>query len=112
VGKLTGITIDCEDPQRMASFWSLALDGYMADASHTMLTSESGPPINFQKVPEPKSVKGRVHLDIVSKDAKGDLFRLQRMGAKMVETKEEDGKQWTVLLDIEGNEFCLIDGAA
>jgi hypothetical protein len=56
-------------------------------------------------------VKARVHLDIVTKDVKGDIFRLKRMGAKIVGEKEEDGRTWTVMQDVEGNEFCVIHGA-
>jgi hypothetical protein len=108
VGKLTGITIDCENVQRMVSFWAAALDGYVSNESHTMLKSESGPPIYFQQVPEVKTEKARVHLDIVTSDVKGDIFRLQRIGAKMVGEREESSRKWTVMQDIEGNEFCVM----
>lgn len=108
MGKLTGITIDCENVQRMVSFWAAALDGYVSNESHTMLKSESGPPIYFQQVQEKKNGKLRVHIDIVTTDAKGDIFRLQRMGAKMLREGREGSQKWTVMQDIEGNEFCVM----
>ncbi len=107
MANLISITIDCEDPQRLAGFWTIALDGFMADEGGTVLKSDSGLMISFQKVPEPKTAKNCMHLDLITKDPKGEIFRLERLGAKVVEEKEEGGRQWVVMSDLEGNEFCV-----
>jgi len=106
---LAAITIDCNDATRLALFWAAALDGYMTDETNHMLKPTAvGPVIYFQEVPEPKSVKNRVHIDIATKDPKGDIFRLERLGAKVQQEVEEGGHQWVVMNDPEGNEFCVI----
>lgn len=68
---LTSITIDCQDATRLATFWAAALDGYMTDEAHQVLNpTGDGPTIYFKQVPEPKSGKNRVHLDITTSDPK------------------------------------------
>ena len=62
-----------------------------------------GPPIWFNKVPEPKTVKNRVHLDMF-----GDVDELSRARLRMVVGQ---GREWTVMLDPEGNEFCVFPAA-
>ena len=106
---LAAITIDCHDATRLALFWAAALDGYMTDeTNHVLKPTGPGPTIYFQEVPEPRSAKNRVHIDIATKDAKGDIFRLERLGAKVLREVEERGNQWVVMNDPEGNEFCVI----
>ena len=107
MANLISITIDCADAHRLANFWTMALDGYMADDSGIVLKSDAGPAIYFQEVPEPKTVKNRLHLDIGTKDAKGEIFRLERLGAKVITEKAQGGHEWVILADPEGNEFCV-----
>jgi predicted enzyme related to lactoylglutathione lyase len=104
---LYSITIDCKDAQRLATFWAAALDGYMTDESGRVLKSENGPVIFFQEVPEGKSAKNRLHLDVGAQDTKAEVFRLTRLGASVLEEKDEMGHQWTIMADPEGNEFCV-----
>jgi len=62
----------------------------------------------FFKVPEPKTVKNRVHVDLASKDPEAEITRLVELGASRVEYREGGlGNSWTVMLDPEGNEFCI-----
>ena len=64
------------------------------------------PPITFHGVPEPKTVKNRVHLNLITADFDTELARLRQLGATEVATFE----RWATLADPEGNEFDLIRG--
>jgi len=108
MGNLMCVTIDCKDAKQLATFWAAALDGYMTDESGIFLRTEDGrPSIYFQEVPEGKSVKNRLHLDVGARDTKAEVFRLTRLGASVAEEKAEGGAQWTIMADPEGNEFCV-----
>lgn len=63
----------------------------------------------FQRVPETKTVKNRLHLDLHpapgTRDA--EVERLEALGASVLRRVEEAGGAWTVMADPEGNEFCV-----
>lgn len=129
------ITIDCVDAQRMTAFWSVALDyveepppaGYLSWEDFLRASGVSippsgsigaivdpdgvGPRVLFLRVPEAKSVKNRVHLDLRagrSDDAKtAKVAELVAAGARTVRRVEEPGQWWVVMADPEGNEFCV-----
>ncbi|MEU1122930.1 VOC family protein [Streptomyces sp. NPDC005899] len=63
----------------------------------------------FQRVPEPKTVKNRLHLDVHAPPGQRDaeVERLVSLGASVLRSVEEPGGSWQVLLDPEGNEFCV-----
>ncbi|MCM2412405.1 VOC family protein [Streptomyces sp. RKAG290] len=63
----------------------------------------------FQRVPEPKTVKNRLHLDLHAGPDRRDaeVARLEGLGANVLRKVEEPGGTWTVLTDPEGNEFCV-----
>jgi Glyoxalase-like domain len=115
---LTHITIDSEDPFALARFWGEAT-GYLEDpdapnepdGDEAYLASPNGPYVLlFQRVPEGKSTKNRVHLDVAPTDRTRDeeLERLLALGASMLQDRrDDDGTGWVVLADPEGNEFCL-----
>ncbi len=63
--------------------------------------------ILFWKVPEPKTAKGRMHVDLATRDPAGEIERLVALGATKVEYREGNGTSWTVMQDPEGNEFCI-----
>src|SRR5688572_6002360 len=108
MANLTNITFDCEDAPRLATFWAAALDGYSTDETGIVVKPhESGPTLYFQVVPEGKTAKNRVHLDIAARDRPGTVFRLTRNGARVLEEMDEGGSQRTVMRDPEGNEFCV-----
>jgi predicted enzyme related to lactoylglutathione lyase len=112
MGKLNSITVDCADAEGLAQFWAKALDGYEVDAEWAMvLKSSSGPTIFFQKVPEPKSVKNRVHMDLAVADRPAEVERLKGLGATVLHEMDEGGYKWTVMQDPEGNEFCVTQAA-
>lgn len=61
----------------------------------------------FFKVPEPKSTKNRLHVDLAAKEPEAEIDRLIGLGATRVERREGNDTSWTVMLDPEGNEFCI-----
>jgi catechol 2,3-dioxygenase-like lactoylglutathione lyase family enzyme len=137
------VTFDCADPDRVARFWADALGYKLQDppagyatwpdfltaigvpeadwnrASAVVDPEGRGPRIYFQRVPEPKVVKNRVHLDVnvsgglevaaAERRARVDaaVERLGQLGATKVRPYEERGEHWVVMQDPEGNEFCL-----
>ena len=109
------LTIDCADPIRVADFWRAAL-GYElieADAEGAEIRDPGGAgwPLLFLVVPEGKSVKNRLHLDIrASASMSAEVERLKGFGAREQRFVEEGGSFWTVMLDVEGNEFCVLRG--
>jgi hypothetical protein len=137
------VTFDCADPDRLASFWAKALgyrkqdppEGYATwptylaahgipedqwNAASAIVDPEGrGPRLYFQRVPEPKVVKNRVHLDLNVGGGRHVLLeerrahinaaveRLRGVGATQLRPVEERGEYWVVMADPEGNEFCL-----
>ena len=110
MGKLNCIVIDCADADRASSFWSKALEGYEVDKQSWGITmkSLSDPMIYFEVVPEGKSVKNRLHINLQAPDREAEVARLIALGATEVETKSPGGGfVWTNMRDVEGNEFCV-----
>ena len=108
---LGNITFDCDDPRNVAAFWSEVLGLPVNDGASEFFASigSTGAPAGwlFLKVPEPKSAKNRVHLDLLADDPEAEIERLVGLGATHVADKDEWGFQWSVLADVEGNEFCV-----
>jgi hypothetical protein len=67
------------------------------------------PRLYVQEVPEPKTAKNRLHLDVpvAAEDLEAEVDRLVGTGARLVEYREQPGHRWAVMQDPEGNEFCL-----
>lgn len=110
MGKLNCIVIDCADADRAAAFWSQALEGYEADKQPwgTTLKSASDPLIYFEVVPEGKTAKNRLHLNIRAADRTAEVKRLVTLGAAEIEEMSPGGGfVWTNMRDPEGNEFCV-----
>jgi predicted enzyme related to lactoylglutathione lyase len=130
------VTFDCADPGALAGFWCEALGyqiqeppaGYESwqqwlreqdipeeqwnDVSAAIDPDGNGPRLYFQRVPEGKTAKNRVHLDVnVGRDAvEATLRRLVEHGATVLQQPQAGqrlGEFWAVLADPEGNEFCL-----
>jgi hypothetical protein len=109
------LTIDCRDPRLVADFWCAAL-GYRlveideVDAEIRPIDG-SGWTLLFQVVPEGKSVKNRLHLDLrASATMAGEVARLEAAGATAITRVDEGGSFWTVMGDPESNEFCVLRG--
>jgi Glyoxalase-like domain len=137
------VVMDCHDPDALAHFWAEALayqldpppqgfaswqdwlrannipesDWNAASAIHD--PEGAGPRVYFQRVPEGKTVKNRVHLDLNVGGSRQDPMeerkrridaeaeRLMGLGARRLRSFEERGEYWVTLQDPEGNEFDL-----
>lgn len=105
LARFKDLAMDAVDPATLGVFWAAVLgrtwhafdDG---DGSLTGPTPQHTIWIN--RVPETKSVKHRVHLDIFTEDLAG----LTARGATVV-TPEQGTRNWTIMADPEGNEFCV-----
>ena len=135
----TQVTFDTADPHAQARFWAAVLDlevedhadfvdqlvaeGRIPPEDRVQVNGRSAfrtaaachdprgvePRMYFQLVPEGKTAKNRVHLDIrVEPDQKpAEVARLTELGASLIETHDEQGPMTYVMRDPEGNEFCL-----
>ncbi|MET9956588.1 VOC family protein [Streptomyces sp. NPDC006339] len=108
------VTIDCSDAYALAGFWAQVLDSKVSDDDRPgdpeALVDSPGAGLLFIQVPEKKSVKNRVHLDLQPQDRTRDeeVERLLGLGATLVDDQRRpDGTGWVVLADPEGNEFCV-----
>jgi kynurenine formamidase len=109
-----GVVVDCHDPGALASFWSHVVGGTARVRSDMWATVRDARPggvlLAFQRVPEGKTVKNRVHLDVWSTDIPADTQRLVALGAtRQGELLTDATGSFQILLDPEGNEFCLVD---
>jgi predicted enzyme related to lactoylglutathione lyase len=115
VGELNAIAIDCADPLALARFWAgvlgTTIESPSGDGTHYVdLEPAPGIPIlRFQRVPEPKMMKNRLHLDLSVRDLDQACARVEALGGRRVlaQALAENGYVWTVMQDPEGNEFCL-----
>jgi hypothetical protein len=111
---LANITFDCRDAAAVARFWAAALDrplGEGASEGYASLPARGAGDQQwlFLRVPEGKTAKNRMHLDLTSPDRRAEIVRLVGLGAEEVGDKDEWGFSWTVMHDPEGNEFCIAD---
>jgi predicted enzyme related to lactoylglutathione lyase len=120
--RIQNFSFDCADTYALSGFWSEVLgydrqpDDFPGDPEAALLPPDGvGPAVYFQRVPEPKTVKNRVHLCLQPTDRWRDeeVERLLSVGAVQVDDfRKPDGTGWVVLADPEGNEFCVLRSAA
>ncbi|MDJ0789786.1 MAG: VOC family protein [Myxococcota bacterium] len=121
--RLRDIVVDCLDPQALAAFWEAALDGYALrpydDAEIARLASQGltpetdpavaldgpGPTLFFQKLGTVSTGRGRLHFDLMGGPREDEVARLCELGARVREVRSDH----SVLLDPEGNAFCVLD---
>lgn len=114
IGSVNGLVIDGADTFGLAAFWGglfdTSIDSEENDGHYIDLTpTESGLTIRFQKVPEAKQVKNRIHLDIEVDDVEAGVVRVESLGGSVVKRPEDEyGWHFVIAADLEGNEFCLI----
>jgi len=133
------VAIDCAEPHPLARFWSEAMHYEVEDSNDQILglieqgllsrdeTTEidgrlfftvavavsdpagKGPRVLFQQVPEPKTVKNRVHLDlrIPADEHEAEVKRLEALGATRLWDGQQGPHSWVTMADPEGNEFCV-----
>ncbi|MDQ3951484.1 MAG: VOC family protein [Actinomycetota bacterium] len=110
--RFTELAVDCRDPARLAEFWCGVLDWRVTATEEDLVEiagAEPGPTMVFVVVPEPKSVKNRVHVDVSprDRDQAEEVERILALGARRVDVGQGD-VEWVVLADPEGNEFCVL----
>jgi len=112
------VVIDCNDLDLVADFWCAAA-GYVRleewTSGYASLRPEeaSAPSLLLQKVPEAKSTKNRLHLDLHPADGPGTVERLRDLGARLVgpvntEFEDNTNTKFQVMTDPEDNEFCVV----
>lgn len=109
------MVLDCADLDRAAAFWCGVL-GYAGPPPGTpgpyrrLLPPGGGIELLLQQVPEPKTGKNRMHLDLRTPDLEAEVDRLLGLGARHTTGRpvEEDGWTWYVLADPDGNELCVL----
>ena len=125
MARIRDVVVDCRHPASLARFWAAVLDGHDVapydeeelerlrgigvhdpEDDPNVLVEKPGtyPRYFFVLVPEPKTVKNRVHLDLDADDPAAETARLVGLGATVVAVYDDN----TVLADPEGNEFCLM----
>jgi hypothetical protein len=128
--RLTEVVVDCHDPVAQAAFWAAVLgyqvvsseDGQVEiapweqeppDLAEQVRRAPTAPTLVFVTVPEGKTVKNRLHLDVspVDRSPQAEVERLIGLGARRADVGQGE-VPWTVLADPEGNEFCVLRSLA
>jgi hypothetical protein len=123
MGRLREIVFETRSAPALARFWAAALDGYAVRAydqaeidrlaalgltpetDPVVLVDGPGPSLCFHQVPERNYTNNRVHLDIAASDRAAEVERLLALGARV----QREAEGYTVLLDPEGNQFCVVE---
>ncbi|TCM47790.1 VOC family protein [Kribbella sp. VKM Ac-2568] len=119
--------VGCLDVRKQAAWWAEALEWQLIHESDDecviipgwvdqQVVRETpweriGPGLVFVTVPERKTVKNRLHIDLAphtSQDRDAEIARLEGLGASRVDVGQSEDASWTVLADPEGNEFCVL----
>ncbi len=117
-----GLRIQClciqtTDPARLAAFWQSALTWRRthAEDDEVVLEPPAGSPedgvapdLLFQRGPEEKAGKNRLHLDLRPQDQAAEVTRLEELGARRVDVGQGSDVSWVVMGDPDGNEFCVL----
>jgi predicted enzyme related to lactoylglutathione lyase len=109
------VSFDAHDAQAAASFWAAVLGRTVADRAdgdNAALNADPAVPgsrISFHRVPEGKTVKNRMHFDLITTDFDAEVGRLTGLGATKL-NEINAGRHWATLADPEGNEFDVIAG--
>lgn len=107
------VVIDCADHGAVVDFWAAALGYERTEFNEKCVglapveRAAGGVPILFQKVPEPKVCKNRVHLDFRAEVMADEVERLRGLGATFIAERSLGTLRWTVMADLVGNEFCV-----
>ncbi|WUS95139.1 VOC family protein [Kribbella sp. NBC_00709] len=122
--KFTELAIDCADPSGLAQFWCAVLgyevqdeeeDGVITIGSPLVPEGRDRPgpvppTLTFARVPESKTIKNRLHLDLNPTDVDQDdeVRRVLDLGARHADVGQTGEESWVTLADPEGNEFCIL----
>ena len=128
--RLTEIAVDCHDPAAQAAFWAAVLGYHVvhsddrwveiapwenepSDLADQVRRAPAVPTLVFLAVPEGKTVKNRLHLDVspIDRSQEAEVERLVGLGARHADVGQGE-QSWVVLADPEGNEFCVLRSLA
>jgi predicted enzyme related to lactoylglutathione lyase len=109
------VTVDARDAGALAAFWAEVL-GWGVGPEPSAVVAVIGGPARprdtpgwlFLQVPEGKTAKNRMHVDLQADDLDAETERLVGLGARVLHEKREWGAHWRSLADPEGNEFCVV----
>lgn len=105
------VTFDCAEPKVVAGFWAAIAGSEVPGGEDFIVIDGSSIGLDglaFAKVPEGKSTKNRVHLDLVADDRQAEVERAIELGATLIADRTSGETSWSVLADPEGNEFCIV----
>jgi Glyoxalase-like domain len=112
--RIATIVIDALEPRRVAGFWAAVLGWTVLEEADGIITigpaGSAWPTIDVVPVPERKTLKNRLHLDLRAdgSTAAEEVDRLLALGATHADVGQEPDSTWVVLADPEGNEFCVL----
>lgn len=117
------MVVDCRDPERLAAFWCAVLDFKVIDRSEGRVeigswvptveevrARQMPPTLHFLQVPEAKTIKNRLHLDVspIDGSTEDEVTRLLALGAITADAGQGSDRNWVVMADPEGNEFDVL----
>jgi predicted enzyme related to lactoylglutathione lyase len=122
IGRVDGLVIDGADTMALARFWAAMFDTEVAsivnegepnEAHYVDVAATDGTPLlRFQRVPEAKRLKNRLHLDIEVEELDPAIARVETLGGSLIQPlRTEYGYDFAITGDPEGNELCLITAA-
>jgi Glyoxalase-like domain len=112
--RFTELCVDAANPERLAEFWMAVLGwqttGRYEGAVEIRDPASGGPSLTFAPVPESKTIKNRLHIDVnpIGCSQDEEVERLIALGARRADVGQGPDKTWVVLADPEGNEFCVL----
>ena len=115
--RIQSTAIDARDPAAQGRFWAEVLGWRITEdePDEVALEPPAGSPedgivpdLLFLAVPEGKTVKNRLHLDLRPEDQAVEVARIEALGATRVDIGQGEDVTWVVLADPEGNEFCVL----
>jgi hypothetical protein len=107
------LAVDAANAADQAEFWARATGGKVEDGAsrdEAVVSGSDFPQMVFHRVPEGKTAKNRLHLDLIAADYDCEVARLVGLGATNLNELSSGGARWSTLADPEGNEFDIIAG--
>lgn len=111
LGSVDEVVIDCREPRELVQFWAAVLGGEVGerDADWCYVFPPGWSQLSFQRVPEAKTVKNRLHIDVAVQDLVAATEHAERLGARRIgEVQHTVSGSFQVLEDPEGNEWCVV----
>ena len=111
------LTIDSHDPKMLAAFWAEVLGWRVTyeEGDEVVIEPQEGsaecdvcPELSFFRVPDTKTTKNRLHLDLRPDDQAAEVEHVLALGATRADVGQDGSESWVVLADPEGNEFCVL----